>query len=146
MISKECNEDKAGLLLIRDTFTDKSVIGKLYCNGEFISHTLELAWRNNIKGVSCIPKGDYKCRVRLARESGSRGYVHLLVEDVENRSYILFHRGNVPSDSKGCILTGTHRAEEPDKILDSKIAHAYLMKHILGNNLSLNINLIIKNR
>ena len=146
MISKECNEDKAGLLLIRDTFTDKSVLGKLYCNGEFISHTLELAWKNNRKSVSCIPKGQYKCRVRLARESASREYVHLLVEDVENRSYILFHRGNVPSDSKGCILTGTHRAEEPDKILDSKIAHTYLMKHILGKNLRLNINLIIKNR
>ncbi len=72
MINKDCNEDKAGLLLIRDTFTEKSVLGKLYCNGEFISHTLELAWKNNRKSVSCIPKGDYKCRVRLARESGSK--------------------------------------------------------------------------
>jgi|TARA_B110000503_G_C7029964_1_gene363569 hypothetical protein len=146
MIKEECNKEKAGLLIIRDTFTENSVIGKLYCNGEFISHTLELPWNNNKKRVSCIPKGDYKCRVRLARESGSRDYVHLLVENVDNRSHILFHRGNVPSDSKGCILTGTHRAEEPDKILDSKIAHTYLMKYILGKNLSLNINLIIKNR
>jgi len=146
MIKEECNKEKAGLLIIRDTFTENSVIGKLYCNGEFISHTLELPWNNNKKRVSCIPKGDYKCRVRLARESGSRDYVHLLVENVDSRSHILFHRGNVPSDSKGCILTGSHRAEEPDKILDSKIAHTYLMKYILGKNLSLNINLIIKNR
>ena len=28
----EEEEGKANLLLIRDTFTDKSVIGKLYCN------------------------------------------------------------------------------------------------------------------
>ena len=142
-------EDKAvgaNLLIIRDTFTDKSVIGKLYCNGEFIAHTLELAWKDNKKSVSCIPEGRYDCRVRLARESGSRDYVHLLVQDVPNRSYILFHRGNYPSDSRGCILTGTHRAQVPDKILESKIAHAYLMNYILGIQLSERLELIIKNR
>ena len=139
-------EGRANLLLIRDTFTDKSVIGKLYCNSEFIAHTLELAWRDNEKRVSCIPDGEYKCRVRLARESGSRDYVHLLVQDVPDRSYILFHRGNYPSDSRGCILTGTHRAQVSDKILQSKLAHDYLMDYILGNHLSKKINLIIKNR
>jgi len=139
-------KEKANLLLIRDCFSEKSVLGKLYCNGEFISHTLELAWKNNQKNVSCIPRGEYKCKVRLARESASREYVHLIIEDVENRSYVLFHRGNVPSDSKGCILTGTHRAGEPDKILESKIAHTYLMDYLLKNQLSENINLTIKNR
>ena len=142
----EDKEGKANLLLIRDTFTDKSVIGKLYCNAEFIAHTLELTWRDNEKRVSCIPEGEYACRVRLARESGSRDYVHLLVQDVPSRSYILFHRGNYPSDSRGCILTGTHRAQSSDKILQSKVAHAYLMDYILGNQLSKEINLIIKNR
>ena len=142
----EVREVKANLLLIRDTFTSKSVIGKLYCDGEFIAHTLELAWKDNQKSISCIPKGEYKCRVRLARESATRDYVHLLVEDVPNRSYILFHRGNYPSDSRGCILTGTHRAQTPDKILASKIAHTYLMDYLLENQLSESINLIIKNR
>ena len=142
----EVKEGSANLLLIRDTFTDKSVIGKLYCNAEFIAHTLELSWRDNKKSVSCIPDGEYKCRIRLARESGSRDYVHLLVENVKNRKYILFHRGNYPSDSRGCILTGTHRAQSSDKILGSKIAHSYLMDYILSNQLSKNINLIIKNR
>jgi len=142
----EVREGKANLLLIRDTFTSKSVIGKLYCNGEFIAHTLELAWKDNQKSISCIPKGEYKCRVRLARESATRDYVHLLVQDVEDRSYILFHRGNYPSDSRGCILTGTHRAQTPDKILASKIAHSYMMDYLLENQLSESINLIIKNR
>ena len=142
----EVKEGKANLLIIRDTFTDKSVMGKLYCNADFIAHTLELPWKDNEKSVSCIPNGEYKCRVRLARESATRDYVHLLVEDVPNRSYILFHRGNYPSDSRGCILTGTHRAQTPDKVLESKIAHTYLMNYILGNELSKEINLIIKNR
>jgi len=139
-------ESIANLLLIRDTFTSKSVIGKLYCNGEFIAHTLELPWKDNQKSVSCIPEGRYKCRIRLARESATRDYVHLLVQDVPDRSYILFHYGNFPSDTKGCILTGTHRAQSPDKILESRVAHPYLMDYILGNHLSERIELIIKNR
>ena len=139
-------EDSANLLLIRDDFTEKSVMGKLYCNGEFIAHTLELPWKDNEKSVSCIPKGRYNCRIRLARESATRDYVHLLVQDVPDRKYILFHRGNYPSDSRGCILTGTHRAQVPNKIFESKIAHSYLMHYILSNELSNNINLIIKNR
>ena len=138
--------DSANLLLIRDTFTDKSVTGKLYCNGEFIAHTLELPWRDNEKSVSCIPKGIYKCSIRYRNQSAMYDYVHLLVEDVPNRSYILFHRGNFPSDTKGCILTGTHRALVPDKIFDSKIAHTYLMSYIFENELSKKISLTIKNR
>jgi hypothetical protein len=144
--NKKEDVSKANLLIIRDNFSDKSVIGKLYCNGEFISHTLELAWKDNQKNVSCIPKGEYKCRVRLPRESATRDYIHLLVEDVKDRSYVLFHRGNTPSDSQGCILTGTHRAGEPDTILESRIAHTYLMDYLLENQLSENISLIIKNR
>ena len=142
----EDKADKANLLLIRDTFTEKSVTGKLYCNGEFIAHTLELPWKNNQKSVSCIPKGIYDCRVRYRNESGSYDYVHLLVKDVPNRSYILFHRGNYPSDSRGCILTGTHRAQVPDKIFNSKIAHTYLMSYLFNNSLEKNISLTIKNR
>lgn len=144
--STEDKENKANLLIIRDTFTENSVLGKLYCNGEFIAHTLELAWKDNQKSISCIPKGEYKCRVRYRNESGNYDYVHLLVQDVPDRSYILFHRGNYPSDTKGCILTGTHRAQTPDKILESKIAHEYLMSYLFDNNISKQINLIIKNR
>mgnify|MGYP003134269587 CR=1 FL=1 len=119
----EVKEGKANLLIIRDTFTDKSVMGKLYCNGEFIAHSLELPWKDNEKSVSCIPEGVYGCRVRYRNESGSYDYVHLLVKDVPNRSHILFHKGNYPSDTRGCILTGTHRAQTSDKVLESKISH-----------------------
>jgi hypothetical protein len=143
--SIEDKDDSANLLLIRDTFTNKSTLGKLYCNKEFIAHTLELPWKDNKKSISCVPKGRYRCSIRYRNESAIYDYVHLLVEDVQNRSYILFHRGNFPSDTKGCILTGTHRAEVPDKIFESKIAHNYLMGYIFENQLNKNINLTIKN-
>ena len=94
------------LLLIRDTFTKNSVIGELFLNGERMCDTLENPWKDNQRNISCIPEGNYKVRLRLPRESASRDYIHLLLEDVENRSYILFHRGNTAKDTRGCILVG----------------------------------------
>ena len=136
--------NSCNLFLIRDTFSDKSIIGKLYLNGEFIAHTLELPWKNNQKGISCVPKGVYNCRVRYAEESASRDYTHLIVEDVPDRTYILFHRGNSAKDSRGCILTGMMRGD--DVIYQSTNAHNLLIKTILDNKMENIIELVIKNR
>ena len=144
-VMKERKQTKGNLLIIRDTFTNDSIIGKLYLNSEFISHTLELPWKDNARSVSCIPKGVYDCRTRTAKESGSRDYLHLLVKDVPNRTYILFHYGNSPSDSRGCILTGMMRADEPDKILHSRKAHHLLMDKIIAQDMSEQLELVIKN-
>jgi hypothetical protein len=131
------------LLLIRDTFTNKSTIGELFLNGERMCDTLELPYKDNQKRISCIPAGEYSVRIRVARESGSRDYVHLLVQDVKDRSYILFHRGNKAEDTRGCILVGQSR--EQDFVGNSTLAMNLLMKEIinLGGE---NIKLIIKNR
>ena len=80
------------LLLIRDTFTDESTIGELFLNGERMCDTLELPYRDNQRSISCIPNGEYKVRLRYPRESATRDYLHLLVQDVKDRSYILFHK------------------------------------------------------
>tara|TARA_Y100000004_G_scaffold8539_2_gene9499 strand:- start:240 stop:698 length:459 start_codon:yes stop_codon:yes gene_type:complete len=134
---------RINLLIIRDTFTEQSTIGKLYLNGELFCDTLENPWLNNQKNISCIPKGEYKVRLRTARESATRDYLHLLVEDVPNRSYILFHRGNTAKDTRGCILVGQSR--EQNRVNNSRIAMDLLIKEILhlGGE---EINLIIKNR
>ena len=131
------------LLIIRDTFSDKSTIGELFINGERFCDTLENPWINNKKNVSCIPRGEYKVRLRLARESATRDYLHLLVEDVENRSYILFHIGNTPKDTSGCILVGL--GSQQDFVSNSRLAMDLVMKEILNLG-GTNINLIIKNK
>ena len=136
--------NSCNLLIVRETYTDESVIGKLYLNGEFISYTLELAWNNNQKSISCVPRGVYDCKVRLAKDSASRNYDHLILEDVPNRSYILFHRGNSAKDSKGCILTGMMRGD--NVIYQSKTAHTLLMDKIFKEKLDRKIELVIKNR
>ena len=131
---------KASLLLIRDTFTDKSVVGKLYLNGEFYGHTLELAWEDNKKRVSCIPKGVYEVEKRHT-ETSKYKYEHLHIKDVPNRELILMHIGNYPKNSKGCILIGNTRAlnfvGESRKVF-------YKLMYDLGSFEK--IELIIKNR
>ena len=136
-------ETGINLLIIRDTFTENSTIGKLFINGEEFCDTLELPWRDNQRSVSCIPAGEYKARIRLPRESASRNYIHLLVQDVPDRSYILFHRGNTAKDSRGCVLVGQSRKQ--DYVGNSRLAMDLLMKEIinLGGE---NIKLIIKNK
>jgi len=131
------------LLIIRDTFTEKSTISKLFINGESFCDTLENPWLDNQRNISCIPEGQYKVRLRLARESATRDYLHLLVQDVPNRDWILFHRGNKAKDTSGCILVGNGR--EQDIVENSRLAMDLVMQEIiyLGGE---NINLIIKNK
>ena len=76
---------------------------------EFV--TLEPAWENNEKRISCIPAGTYKVLPRNSARYGN----HFHVQDVNGRDLILLHIGNYmasknprsgKSDSTGCILVG----------------------------------------
>ena len=131
------------LLLIRDTFSEKSTIGELFLNGERICDTLENPWLDNQRNISCIPEGNYNVRLRLPRESATRDYLHLLVQDVPNRDWILFHRGNTAKDTRGCILVGL--GSQQDVVSNSTLAMDLLIKELIHLG-SENIKLIIKNR
>ena len=139
----QSNLSKINLLILRDTFSDESIIGELFLNGERFCDTLELPFRDNQRSVSCIPTGEYKVRLRLPRESATRNYIHLLVQDVPSRDYILFHRGNSAKDTRGCILVG--QGSQQDVVHNSTLAMDLLVKEIinLGGE---KINLIIKNK
>ena len=65
--------------------------------------TLELPDLNNLRNVSCIPKGAYPLEKR--KTGKYKGMYEVL--GVEGRSDILFHLGNYKRDTKGCILLGT---------------------------------------
>ena len=131
------------LLLLRDTFSEKSTIGELFINKERICDTLENPWIDNQRNISCIPEGEYEVRIRLPRESATRDYLHLLVQDVPDRDWILFHRGNFPKDTSGCILVGL--GSQQDFVSNSVLAMDLLIKEILNLG-GTNINLIIKNK
>ena len=144
MLTNKNTEDKGvNLLIIRETFTEVSTIGNLYLDSEWLCDTLENPYIDNQKSISCIPAGQYKVRLRTARESATKDYLHLLVEDVKDRAYILFHRGNAAKDTRGCILVGIGR--EQNRVKNSTLAMDLLVKEILNLG-GTNINLIIKNK
>ena len=142
-LNKSTEDRGVNLLIIRETFTEVSTIGKLYLDGEWLCDTLELPYRDNQRSISSIPAGQYKVRLRLPRESATRDYIHLLVKDVPDRDYILFHIGNSAKDTRGCILVGI--GTEQDLVKNSTLAMELLVKEILNLG-GANINLIIKNK
>jgi hypothetical protein len=90
------------LTLLRHNQDDKQTLGKLYNGTELLAHTLELAWKDNAKQVSCIPASCYKVVKRNSPKYGD----HFHILDVPNRSFILIHHGNYNRDILGCILVG----------------------------------------
>ena len=105
--------------LIRQNYTDKQVTGVLrILDGTTVVasfFTLELAWKNNERKVSCIPKGTYTCVARTSPKYGR----HFHVTNVPNRDLILIHHGNYHTDILGCILIGKGRADiNKDGLMD----------------------------
>ena len=69
-----------------------------------MGHTLELPWRQNQRGISCIPRGVYQ--LRLDRYYAG-DYDCWEICDVANRSEIKIHIGNTIKDVRGCVVLGT---------------------------------------
>lgn len=68
----------------------------------FSCKTLELAWKENQRRISCIPLGTYRV---TKYNSPTKGRCFLLHE-VPGRTYIEIHKGNFYFDIEGCILPG----------------------------------------
>lgn len=64
--------------------------------------TLELPWRQNQRGISCIPTGAYQ----VTHRTSPRYKLHLHVLDVPNRDWILIHPANFVRQLEGCIAPG----------------------------------------
>ena len=69
------------------------------CNIPF-AVTLEPAWEDNKKGISCIPSGPYSCKRVKSPKFGDT----FEILDVEERTHILFHKGNSERNTQGCVL------------------------------------------
>ncbi len=77
----------------------------------FKCRTLELAYKDNERNVSCIPEGIYVVDNHISPKFGRCFWV----KEVPDREFILIHVGNFAgsnnpktgrSDIRGCILTG----------------------------------------
>jgi hypothetical protein len=87
------------LTLFRD-YHPEGTNGELFHLGEPVCYTIELPWKNNERGYSCIPEGRYRLRRRNSKKFGQ----HLLVEEVPGRSLILVHPANdAARELRGCL-------------------------------------------
>ena len=82
---------------------DIETFGKIDIGGSTV-YTCERPWLNNLPNVSCIPLGEYECKPRRYNKGG---YDAVEICDVEARTHILIHRGNVARHVQGCVLVGT---------------------------------------
>ena len=109
-----------------------------YGNILFHCVTLELPWRDNQKGTSCIPEGAYQVQHRTSPKHGD----HYQVLDVPGRELILFHPGNYVWQLLGCILPGSaYKQLDADGIPDIMNTRATLnaMLAAIGPRFQLNI-------
>lgn len=114
--------------LRRYRYSKGHTLGTLYIDGA-VFHTIERAWDNNKRNVSCIPKGEYDVFNLPRSNSGKyRNVFHLV--SVKGRSGILIHKGNLASHSKGCIIIGMRAGMLGKKraVLNSKTAMIKLNK------------------
>ncbi len=80
--------------LVRLETSIEGTFGKIIVPGGFECFTAELPWRDNRSNVSCIPPGLYRCGIYKSRRFGT--VFHLT--DVNGRTYILIHTGNLAGD------------------------------------------------
>lgn len=119
-----------GAILIREYDNGKQTIGKIFFGKGNFLHTLELPWKENQRGISCIPKGTYKVIPHRSPKFGQCFWV----QDVQGRSEILIHQGNYNSQIRGCILVGTGswdiNSDGLPDVVNSKVAMQRLIKQL----------------
>lgn len=87
-------------LVLTRTYFPEGTNGKLFCDGDFMCYTIELPWKFNQRNVSCIPEGEYFISKRYSKKFKW----HLVLLDVPQRSFILFHSANdAMRELNGCI-------------------------------------------
>lgn len=90
------------LTLIRVAYTLDGTFGVLISDEIPFVVTLEDPWLENTINISCIPEGSYRC-IRVNSPKFGNTFE---VTNVQNRTHILFHKGNTEEDTLGCILVG----------------------------------------
>ena len=98
-------------VIIRLNQDNKQTLGRLYLfdglTSIFECTTLELSNYANRRNVSCIPTGQYNVKSRYSSKYND----HFIIEDVQDRDFILIHPANFHTDLRGCIGVGKEFAD-----------------------------------
>jgi hypothetical protein len=130
--------------LVRVSKEEACIRGVLMLEWEPICVTMEPPWKNNKKNESCIPPGAYECFRRVAMANLTAGLPDTFeIDNVPGRDGILFHVGNFPVQTQGCVMLGlafsTSLPAVP-MITDSRLAFGRFWKSTNKEN---QINLLI---
>lgn len=124
-------------LLLRNESTNSSTTGKLilpWIKEHPTIYTMEKAWKDNKKNISCIPIGIYVCKphVTINRKGIKRDTWQL--QNVKDRSGINFDIANYAHELLGCIAVGFGIADNKQQMItNSANAMGYLLTNI-GKN------------
>ena len=131
-LKRKSGDPLMSMTIKRVCFTPAATFGVIINDGEPFAVTLELPYRNNIPEESCIEKGIYLCK----RVESPRFGETFEVKGVSGRSYILFHKGNVPADTRGCILIGEQFEQLKDQlaVLQSQKGFTEFMSRLEGKD------------
>lgn len=134
------------VVIIRGESTKYGTFGKLLTEG-FSCDTLELPWKANKVGLSCIPVGEYRLEMITAgRFFGGRRDLYE-VKGVSGRTEILIHAGNWAGDTElglksntlGCILLGDVLPNDNTMIFHSQTKTDKFIEHMAGQPAVLHI-------
>ena len=114
----------------RTSENTNSITGELFVNDKFVSHTLELPWKDNRSFISSIPPGTYRAILRYDKADRWR----LQLDNVPKRSEIQIHIGNYPSQIEGCVLVGSKTLNDRNSIEQSTAAYNELKRLFYGSN------------
>tara|TARA_R110000822_G_scaffold301424_1_gene425245 strand:- start:76 stop:504 length:429 start_codon:yes stop_codon:yes gene_type:complete len=136
--------NKNKVCLERYVYEDKQTTGKLFIydekgNLDLVLDTLELAWKDNQRRISCIPEGTYKVIEHISQKFGNCFWI----QNVPNRSEVLIHQGNYHTDILGCILVGLSSKDINNDGYKDVISSKKAMNRLL-NSLPNDFELIIE--
>jgi len=89
--------------LTRFSYGPDSTLGLLVVPGLAPIYTIEDAWRDNARNISCIPDGDYEV---VPSRFNKRGYDAWEILGVPSRTLIKIHIGVHAEHVQGCVIVG----------------------------------------
>jgi len=95
-------------VLVRNIILDPEILGNLFIfkgtDVIFNCKTLELGWKDNQKGISCAPRGEYPIVFEYSPKFNRKLWE---LKGVPQRSEIKIHVANYYRQLRGCIAVGS---------------------------------------